>query len=193
MGRPPIFAKRMTTAERVRRHRERKRASAPPKDTVASLRARCAGLEAELRRRGARSSTTTAAAGAARLEVEVAELRDENHKFRVELEAQNQVIKTRDGGGLTAAQFRKFEMVFHPDNSAGKETREWASRVFRQLRYVLCAEAELPSMDPKKFSTWARQQWTRRQRTIREVKKAQARRAKPARRPGTRPRVLPGK
>src|SRR5258708_38002503 len=128
MGRPPIFGKRMTTAERVRRHRERKRASAPPKDTVASLRARCAGLEAELRRRGARSSTTTAAAGAARLEVEVAELRDENHKFRVELEAQNQVIKTRDGGGLTAAQFRKFEMVFHPDNSAGKETREWASR-----------------------------------------------------------------
>src|SRR5260370_14409030 len=105
MGRPPIFGKRMTTAERVRRHRERKRASAPPKDTVASLRARCAGLEAELRRRGARSSTTTAAAGAARLEV--AELRDENHKFRVELEAQNQVIKTRDGGGLTAAQLPK--------------------------------------------------------------------------------------
>ena len=108
---------------------------------------------------------------AAHLEAEITALRDENYAFRVELEARNHVIKTRNGGGLTSAQFRKFEMVFHPDNSASKETREWASRIFRQLRYVLCNEAELPSMDEKKFNTSFRILWRKRQESIKEAKK----------------------
>ena len=117
----------------------------------------------------------------ARLEEENATLRDENYAFRVQLEAWSHVIQTRDGGGLTNAQFKKLEMVFHPDNSASKETREWATRVFRQLRYVLCNEAELPSMDPKKFHISFRQLWERRQRTIKEAKKRANRHRAPAR------------
>ena len=57
----------------------------------------------------------------ARLEDEIVTLRDENEGFRIVLEMRNHVVKTRDGGGLTGAQYKKFEMVFHPDNSASKE------------------------------------------------------------------------
>jgi hypothetical protein len=116
----------------------------------------------------------------ANAEAEIAALRDENYKFRVELEARNHVIKTRNGGGLTKAQFRMLQQCCHPDNSASKETREKAVRLINQLGYVLCNEAELPSMDPKKFSTWARQLWVRRQEGIKEAKKhAKRRRGQP--------------
>jgi hypothetical protein len=127
----------------------------------------------------------------ANVEAEIAALRDENYAFRVELEARNRVFKNRAGGGLTTAQFRMLQQCCHPDNSASKETREKAIRLVNQLRYVLCNEAELPSMDPRKYSTWARQLWRQRQQEIKEVKKhARRRRTQPKASPKP-PRNLP--
>ena len=83
----------------------------------------------ELEQAKARSAELEAGQGQAKAGVdatrwaaEIAALRDENYKFRVELEARNHVIKTRNGGGLTKAQFRMLQQCCHPDNSASKET-----------------------------------------------------------------------
>jgi hypothetical protein len=134
---------------------------------------------ANLRELEARLSEAEQSQAGADAQAEIAALRDENYKFRVELEARNRVFKTRAGGGLTKAQFRMLQQCCHPDNSASKDTREKAIRLINQLGYVLCNEAELPSMDEKKFSTWARQLWRRRQAEIKEVKKHAKRRGQP--------------
>jgi hypothetical protein len=156
---------------------------AQAKVQLAQARARISELEA-------RGEQPEAGADAAHREAEIAALKDENYKFRVELEARNYVIKTRNGGGLTRAQFRMLQQCCHPDNSASKETREKAIRLINQLGYVLCNEAELPSMDPQKFSTWARQLWVRRQQGIKEVKKYAKRRGQPKPSPRS-PKNLP--
>jgi hypothetical protein len=123
-------------------------------------------------------------------DAEIAALRDENYAFRVELEARNRVFKTRAGGGLTNAQYRMLLKVYHPDNPASEKTRNECLRLINQLRYVLCNEAELPSMDPKKYSTSAQQLWHRRQQEIKEAKKHTKRRAQPKASPRP-PRNLP--
>jgi hypothetical protein len=149
---------------------------AQAKQDLAQAKARTAELErqrmriAELETRG--EQPQAGADGGA----ELAALREENYKFRVELEARNHAFKTRAGGGLTNAQFRMLQQCCHPDNSASPKTRAEGIRLINQLRYVLCNEAELPSMDPKKFSTWARALWARRQQEIKEVKKHAKRR-----------------
>ena len=181
MGRPPLGKVSMTGAERTRRYRARLRHTKPVTKSVspdnaalvrelAQARARIGELEAELREKDMPRADTAA---------EVAELRDENYAFRVELEARNHVFKTRAGGGLTAAQYRMLQMLGHPDDSLSEKKKNEAIRLINQLRYVLCNEAELPSMDPKKYSTWARQQWRRRQEEIKEAKKYAKRRRQP--------------
>jgi hypothetical protein len=112
----------------------------------------------------------------AQAQTRIAELEDENYKFRVELGSQSHVIKTRDGGGLTKAQFGILEKCCHPDNSASAETRTKGIRLLRQLRYVVCNEAELPTMDRSKFHISFQTLWKRRQETIRQAKKHAKRR-----------------
>jgi hypothetical protein len=126
-------------------------------------------------------------ADVARYEAEIAELRDENYKFRVELETQSHVIKTRNGGGLTSGQFRMLQKLGHPDDPLSEKKKNEAIRLINQLRYVLCNEAELPSMDPKKFSTWARQLWARRQKGIKEAKRYASRQRRGPPKPSSKP------
>ena len=190
MGRPPISKQAMSATERSRRHRARLRGSKPVTKPVspdnatlkqlAQVKTELAQAKKELAAAEARIAELEKTSAAADMSAEIATLRDENYKFRVELEAWHHVITTRSGGGLTKAQFDKFTMVFHPDNSASKETREWASRIFRQLRYVLCNEAALPTMDERKFSVTYPRLWRTRQRDIKEAKKyAKRRRGQP--------------
>jgi hypothetical protein len=185
----------MSGAERTRRYREKFRHDEPVTksvDPVQAKAARIAQLEntvvaravenaalrdelaqaksriAELEMRGEQPE---AGADVIRLEAEIAALRNENHAFRVELEAQNDVIKTRNGGGLTKGQYAILQKCCHPDNSASPETRAKGIRLLDQLRYVLCNEAELPSMDPSKFHITFRRLWARRKKGIKEAKK----------------------
>jgi hypothetical protein len=131
-----------------------------------------------------------AGADVTRLEAEIAALRDENYAFRVELEARNRVFKTRAGGGLTNAQYRLLQKLGHPDDPLSEKNKNEAIRLINQLRYVLCNEAELPSMDPKKYSTQAQRLWARRQEEIKEVKRHTKRRSQPKPSPRS-PKGLP--
>jgi hypothetical protein len=89
----------------------------------------------------------------------------------VELGAWNHVIKTRDGGGLTNAQYRLLQKLGHPDDPLSDKNKNEAIRLINQLRYVLCNEAELPSMDSRKFHISLQTLWRRRQERIEEAKK----------------------
>jgi hypothetical protein len=187
MGRPPIGKVAMSGAERVRRYRAKhgtdkpvtkhvtKHVTKPASPDHAALAKELAQAEARIAELEA-LGTTKAGADVAQLEAENAELRDENYKFRVELEARNHVFKTRSGGGLTKSQFGMLLKVYHPDNPASEKTRNECLRLVNQLRYVLCNEAELPSMDPQKFHISFQKLWEQRQRTIKEAKKAKAKR-----------------
>ena len=165
MGRPPIGNVAMTGAERVRRYRLKHGNAKPvtkvtkPSSDNTALAKELAQAKARIAELEAGQGQAKAGADAAHWEAEIAALRDENYTLRVELEAQNNVIKTRNGGGLSNAEYRILQQCCHPDNSASKETRERGFRLINQLRYVLCNEAELPSMDERKYSTWARQMW----------------------------------
>jgi hypothetical protein len=197
MGRPPIGKKAMSGAERTRRYREKFRHDAPvtkPTHPDAALAKRLAQAEAELARAKVRIAEFEArgeqppdAPPDAATAAEIAALRDENNKFRAELGTWNHVIKTRNGGGLTSGQYRILQQCCHPDNSASPETRAKGIRLINQLRYVLCNEAELPTMDRQKFHISFQKLWAQRQATIKEAKKRAKRRRTPARAAKTNP------
>jgi hypothetical protein len=131
---------------------------------LAQAKARIAELEAA-------RETGKGGADVAHWEAEIAALRDENHAFREELAARAYVIKTRDGGGLTKAQYAMLQMLGHPDDPLSEKKKNEAIRLINQLRYVLCNEAELPSMDPRKFHISFQTLWRQRQERIEEAKK----------------------
>lgn len=168
----------MSSTERQRRWRERHFAARSEELVAenATLKAEIAKLRKAAK---AAPSSSQEELAVARWEAELAALKDENHSLRVELEARNHVFKTRAGGGLSNAQLKMLLTVAHPDNSASKETRERAFRLINQLRYVLCNEAELPSMDQQKYSIWAQRLWKKRQEGIKEANKHAKRRGQP--------------
>jgi hypothetical protein len=197
-GRPPIGKRPMTPAERQRRRRAGLTAkptsayrdiepvtkptspdNAKLAKELAQAKARIAELERQRMRIAELEGREERPQAGASAQDEITALRDENYAFRVELEARNHVFKNRAGGGLSKGQYAILLQCCHPDNSAGPKTRSDGFRLLKQIRYVLCNEAELPSMDEKKYSTWARQLWARRQQEIKEVKKYAKRRGQP--------------